>query len=267
MPPQARSHVAISVTTLIDRLSLIVDQQLARDAIEAYVEMRQRFLGGDWAPAELNGGRVCEAISRCLLQLDTGTVNPTELPGKIRESLLNKSLAHSLQQKDREHIAKVIDLVYKFRSDRGAVHISPIHSANGMDAMLVLHAGKWIFAEFLRLAWNSDRKIVGQVIEQLVQLEHSLIHELDGRPLVVARDISAPEEVLLLLSHASNNRLTRTEIRNLAPNQNPRTIAAAITKLVSSREIRDAGNGEVALTPPGQQRILNVILPKYTKFE
>jgi hypothetical protein len=90
-----------------------------------------------------------------------------------------------------------------------AVHISPTYTANAMDAMLVVHAGKWLLAEVLRLAWNKDRTVVAAVIEQLVQLETALVHELDGRPLVLAKDVSAPEEVLLLLFHAPNNRLSR----------------------------------------------------------
>ncbi|WP_096603080.1 hypothetical protein [Calothrix sp. NIES-2100] len=65
----------------------------------------------------------------------------------------------------------------------------------------MLHASKWIFAEFLSLVWNQDRKVVAETIAQIVQLEHSIIHELDGKPLVLSRDISATDEVLLLLYH------------------------------------------------------------------
>ncbi|HYE74042.1 MAG TPA: hypothetical protein VEF04_11960, partial [Blastocatellia bacterium] len=122
---------------------------------------------------------------------------------------------HSLSQKDRYHISKAIEVVYKFRSDRGPVHISPLYTAKYMDSMLVIHMGKWIIAEFLRLAWNQDRQVIAEVIAQLVQLEHSLIHELDGKPLVLAKGISAPEEILLLLFDAPNNRLSRSELKNL----------------------------------------------------
>ena len=180
---------------LINELSSSLDPALARGAIESYTEMQQRFLAGDWKPAELDGGRLCEAVSRCLLQIDLGTVNHSLLPGAICDKLVDKKLTHALQPKDRDHLVRVTRMVYKFRSDRGAVHISPTYTANFMDAMLVLHAGKWILAELLRLAWNSDRDTVAEVIAQLVQLEHSLVHELDGKPLVLARGISAPDEI------------------------------------------------------------------------
>lgn len=251
---------------LIRGLSAAVDATLARQAVESYVEMRQRYLAGDWQPAELDGGRLCEAISRALYQLDSGNVTHGQLPGEIREKLLDSdkvSRPHNLTAKDRQHIAKVIDLVYKFRSDRGAVHISPTYTANGMDSMLVAHAGKWILAEFLRLAWNSDRNIVVGVIEQLVQLEIPLIHELDGNPLVLPKSIPAPEEVLLLLHHAPNNRLTRSDLRKYASNQKPHTVSTAISRLLAQKEIRSAEGEEVALTPNGQKRVMEVIIPKW----
>lgn len=250
---------------LISQLSMVVDPSLARTAVESFVEMQQRFLAGDWQPTELDGGRLCEAVARCLLQLDQGKVDHKELPGAICDALIDErqQRSHNLQVKDRNHVAKTIKLVYKFRSDRGAVHISPIYTANYMDSMLMVHAGKWVFAEFLRLAWKQDRKVIAEIIEQLVQLEHSIIHELDGRPLVLAKGVSAPDEVLVLLYRAPNNRLSRAELRSYAYNQKPATINVAVSRLINSRDVRPADNDEVALTPIGQKRVLNVILPKH----
>ncbi len=247
---------------LIQDLSNIVDPHFAEAAVTSYVKMQQRFLAGDWQPTELDGGRFCEAISRCLLQMDTGQIDHRKLPGKIREDLLNRGTAHQLGEKDRYHIAKVIELVYRFRSDRGAVHISTEYTANYMDSMLVLHASKWIFAEFLRLAWNQDRKILSETIAQIVQLEHSVIHELDGKPLVLVRDISATDEILLLLYHAENNRLSRTELREQASDQKPQNVNVALSRLIKSKEIRVVTGNGVALTPNGQKRILEQIMPK-----
>ncbi len=153
-------------------------------------------------------------------------------------------------------------MVYKFRSDRGAVHISTTYTANFMDSMLVLHSGKWMLAELLRLALKKDRETVGEIIEQLVQLEHSLIHELDGKPLVLAKKISAPHEVLVtLLNHASSNQLTRSQLREYATDQSAQNVNVAISRLLSDKDIRAVDENTVALTPKGQQRVLTEIMP------
>jgi hypothetical protein len=132
-----------------------------------------------------------------------------------------------------------------------------------MDSMLILHVGKWMFAEFLRLAWTADKQIIADSIAQIVQLQHTLIHELDGKPLVLASGISAADEILLLLNHAASNRLSRASIRQYAPLQKAPTLNAAITRLIANREVRQEDNGEVALTPRGQNRVMNEVIPKH----
>ena len=92
---------------------------------------------------------------------------------------------------------------------------------------------------------------------------HALIHELDGKPLVLQTGITAREEVLLLLSPASTNRLTRAQLRDAA-RQKPVTLNAAITKMLAAKELRTADDGALALTPNGQRALTQEIIPKYT---
>jgi hypothetical protein len=254
-----------TVTILIDDLSMVIDPGLAAAIVESYVEMQQRFLAGDWKPAELDGGRLCEALARALYQLDAGIITNSQLPGALCEKIEDPANAHThnLASTDRHHLCKALSLVYKFRSARGPVHISPSYTANYMDSMLVLHAGKWLFAEFLRLAWHADQQLVADTIAQIVQLQHTLIHELDGKPLVLLPGISAREEILLLIGNASSNRLSRAALRERATHQKPATLNAAITKLLAAKEIRTADNGDLALTPNGQRSLQHDILPKY----
>jgi hypothetical protein len=255
----------LSVAILESELGTIIDPDLARLAIESYVEMQNRFLIGDWKPSELNGGALCEAISRCLYQLDTERVSHKKSVGEVRAYLLDKKAVnpHKLLSKDRRHISDAIELAYNFRSDRGVAHISHEHTANLMDSMLIVHMGKWIFAEFLRLSWNKDRNVIAETISRIVQIEHALIHELDGIPLVLATNLTAQEEILMLLNHASDNRLSRNAIRSQAPHLSPQQVSGAISLMENkSRQIRPTQGGEIALTPNGSKRVLEEIIPK-----
>lgn len=257
---------ALTAPQLITELSTIVDFSLAKSAVEDYVDMQQRFLAGDWKPTELNGGRLCEAVARCIHQLDAGSITHSKFPRKICERLEDEAVSHNLGIKDRHHLAKVISVLYKFRSDRGAVHISPIYSANEMDSILVLHIGKWLFSEFLRLAWNKDRQIIAETIQRIVRLEHSLIHELDGKPLVLAKGISAKEEILLLLNHATGNCLSKTTIRDLA-HQKTANVSVAISRMIKDKEVRTSDDGDIVLTPVGQKRVFEEIIPKLNPYK
>jgi hypothetical protein len=256
----------MTANDLITELATIIDPAFAKAIVESYIEVQQRFLAGDWKPAELDGGRLCEATARAVYQLDSRTITHTQLPGEVCEKIIDadNKHTHQLSSSDRQHLCRTMSLVYKFRSSRGAVHISPNYTANYMDSMLVLHASKWIIAEFLRLAWKKDQNVIAETIAQLVQLQHTMIHELDGKPLVLQPGISAREEIFLLLGNASTNRLSRSALRERAPHQKPATLNAAITKLLATKEIRPADNGDLALTPNGQRTLMQEIIPKYT---
>jgi hypothetical protein len=101
-----------------------------------------------------------------------------------------------------------------------------------------------------RIAWNADREVIAETIANIVQLQHSLIHEPDGKPLVLQTGITAREEVL---GHASANRLTRAQLRDAA-RQKPATLNAAITKMLAAKELRTADDGALALTRMGSVR-------------
>jgi hypothetical protein len=254
----------LSKVQLIAELSRNVDPSFASAILDSYVEMQQRFLAGDWKPAELDGGRLCEGIGRALYQLDCGYVTHTDLPGKLCDLMedLNNKRAHALAEGDRRHFCKAIRLAYKLRSDRGPVHISPTYTADYMDSMLILHVGKWILADFLRLAWTKDKGVIAETISQIVQLEFPLIHELDGIPLVLQHDVSAPVEILLLLNHAEGHKLAREELLRQAKNNSDGALKTGIARLLKTNEIRNTAiQGELALTPAGQRRVVEHIIP------
>ena len=254
----------LSAKQLIAELAKGVDAALAQAVVCSYIEMQQRFFAGDWQPSELDGGRLCEAISRALYQLDSGTVTHSQLPKELCEKIEDEQnlRPHNLDLKDRHHVSRAIGLVYKFRSDRGSVHISPKYTADFMDSMLMVHAGKWIFAEFLRLAWKQDKAVIAETIAQIVQLEYSLIHELDGVPLVLESTVSAPEEILLLLNHAEGHKLSKEELSQQAKNNTSTSLTVAFSRLLKSNEIRSTSTaGEVAMTPKGQKRVIEKIIP------
>ena len=254
----------LSAKQLTAELAKGIDASLADAVVSSYVEMQQRFFAGDWQPSELDGGRLCEAISRALYQLDSGTVTHSQLPKELCEKIEDEQnlRPHNLDLKDRHHVSRAIGLVYKFRSDRGSVHISPKYTADFMDSMLMVHAGKWIFAEFLRLAWKQDKTVIAETIAQIVQLEYSLIHELDGVPLVLESTVSAPEEILLLLNHAEGHKLSKEELSQQAKNNTSTSLTVAFSRLLKSNEIRSTSTaGEVAMTPKGQKRVIEKIIP------
>lgn len=248
-------------------LSAVIDPALAKQLVESYTQMRQRYYAGDWQPSELNGGgQFCEAMARALYQVDTGIVDHSHLPNDIVNQLKSRTppAPHRLDYKDRDHFCRVLQTTYKFRSDRGVAHVSSTYTANHLDATLIIATVKWMFAEFLRLAWKRDRSEVVAIIEAIIQLEHPLIHEHESKPLILSNLLSTPEEVLVLLQHAMSGSLTRSELKEAINYKDQSTVNKAITRLIAEKEVRLSNGGEVVITPLGQKRVHEEILPKLT---
>ena len=74
--------------------------------------------------------------------------------------------------------------------------------------------------------------------------------------------VSAPVEILLLLNHADGNRLQREVLRAQAKNNTQKAFDVAISRLTTANEIRTTTTpGELALTPKGQKRVIEKIIP------
>src|SRR5215472_2362620 len=117
-------------------LAAVIDPALAKQLVESYTQMRQRYYAGDWQPSELNGGgQFCEAVVRALYQVDTGIVDHAHLPNDMVNQLKSRTppSPHRLDFKDRDHFCRVLQTTYKFRSDRGVAHVSSTYTANHLD--------------------------------------------------------------------------------------------------------------------------------------
>lgn len=71
-------------------IAAVIDPSLAKQLVDSYTKMQQRYYAGDWQPSELDGGQFCEAVARAIYQLDTGMLTDL-LPGKIADQLRNTS--------------------------------------------------------------------------------------------------------------------------------------------------------------------------------
>ena len=210
----------------------------------------------------MSAGRFVETVVRCFYQLDTGTVTTSQGYPEVKRKLESTTIPHSISAKDRSHLIRVMDLIYEFRSDRGVVHISSIHNANQVDSMLVIHTAKWLLSELIRITSGVDDRAAGEFVSRLGQMEHPIVHEVDGRPLVLVTGLTAAEEILLLLNHTDQFRLPPSELSSLVSHIKRTTVASALKVLSESRQIRKGTNGDWVLTPSGQGRVLESIVPK-----
>jgi len=242
---------------LLAEISPPFDHLLATQLLDEFISLERRYIQRDWEPAELDGGQFCEVLGRSLYHQDSGNLNRAKDFSECADYIENPQVAHAVSPRhDAIHLVKVLRTVYKFRSQRGAVHISPTYTPNHMDSKLIVENVRWSLNETLRIFWRGDRDLVAKTIRELLQFDVPAVGVFEDIVLVQRTDLTAEEEILILLHFAGDTGFTRTEIGRYA-----KRAAPAVTKAVQKLEAADCrqvvllSSGRYRLTDLGSKRI------------
>ena len=260
----------IDKNTIIAATCPPLDVTLVDQLIGEFRALERRYVLGDWEPATLDGGQFAEIAARIIYSQDANNVNRRRSVGDCLTYVEDRNQERQHSYPDRKsalHSCLVLRAMYKFRSDRGAVHIDPEYTANQLDSRLVLENARWMLAELLRIFWTGDRSVVSGAVQAIVRFEVPAIFELGGQVLLQRTDCTAEEEVLLLLYHARGSGMNRYDLGQ-AVQKSPPSVTRALGRLkdASRREVLCTAEGRYVLTDLGVQRVVNQLgeklLPK-----
>jgi hypothetical protein len=256
----------IDKQTLIASICPPLDPQLTNQLLDEFVSQERRYVLRDWEPATLDGGQFAEAAARILYHQDSTNLNRTRSVDQCLtyvEDPTNNNTHHYPNRKSALHTARVIRTIYKFRSDRGAVHIDPNYTANHLDSKLVIENSQWVLSEILRVFWTGGPSDVAAAVRAIIEYDVPVIGNYEGRLLVERVDCTVEEEILILLHHAGENGLSRAQLGQYVQKPSPR-ISESLTRLSSPqmRQILKLQNGNYRLTNLGIQRVLQDLATK-----
>lgn len=253
----------IDRSTLINQLCPPLDHLLATQLVDEFISAERRFIQRDWEPAELDGGQFCEIAARVLYHADSGNLSQSKSLDDCCRYIENDQVQHFVVPRQHSlHIVRVLKTIYKFRSQRGAVHISPTYGPNHMDARYVIESVRWVMNEALRIFWNGDRELVATAVRELLQFDVPSVGKFGDVLIVQRTDLSAEEEVLILLHYAGEAGFSRTALGKTAQISAP-SVTRALQKLASPsmRQIVLSG-GVYRLTDLGSKRIRDELSSK-----
>jgi hypothetical protein len=255
---------------LIDKQSLIkdlttrLDSVLTQQLLTEYLSEEKRYILRDWEPATLDGGQFVEAAARIVYHIDSGNLNRNKSVDECLEYVedpRNQNRHSFPDRKSVRHICRVLRTIYKFRSDRGAVHIDPVYTANQLDSRLVIDNSRWVLSEVLRLFWSGDRTEVARAIREILQYEIPVVGRFGNQRLVQRPDCSAEEEILLLLRDSGEEGLSREALGKFVKKTSGR-VTQAVQKLEQRRDIIQISESTYRLTDLGAIRVLNELAEK-----
>lgn len=258
--------MATDKATLLAALSPPLDQVLTEQLLDEFVSIERRYALRDWEPATLDGGQFAEAAARLVYHQDSANLNRRRGVNRCLEYIedpTNNNTHAFPERKSSLHLCKVIRTVYKFRSDRGAVHIDPEYTANQLDARLVIENTRWILSEILRVFWQGDRRNVATAIRDIVEFDVPIIGEYDGTLLVQRTDCTTEEEILLLLYRAGESGLSRRQLGEYVQKDSSSvTKALKVLSSAKRRQVIVTAAGDFRLTDLGVQRVTRELSDK-----
>jgi hypothetical protein len=249
---------------IIQNISPPIDNSLANQLMDEFISMERRYIQRDWEPAELDGGQFCEILARIIYHLDTNNLNLTKSFDDCCKYIENEQVSHLIKPRQNSlHLTRVLRTVYKFRSQRGAVHISPHYTPSHMDSKLVIESVRWSMNEALRIFWQGDRDKVAKAIRELLQFDVPCIGKYEDVLLVQRTDLTAEEEIVVLLHYAGEVGFSRYELGSHAQ-CSASSVTRALQKLSSPslRQIVLLPNDRYILTDLGSKRLREELADK-----
>ncbi|PQA88663.1 hypothetical protein [Hyphococcus luteus] len=253
----------IEKKALISQISPPMDHLLATQLVDEFISSERRFIQRDWEPSQLDGGQFAETLARIWYHADSKNLNRGKDFNECLKYIENDQVTHTIQpRQDALHMARVLRTLYKFRSQRGAVHISLNYTPNHMDSKFVIEMVRWCMNDTLRVFWSGDREAVAKAIRELLQFDVPAIGVFGSVTLVQRTDLRVEEEVLLILHFAGENGMSRRDVGKIVLAA-PASVTTTLKKLMS-KEFRQIVLDEnvYRLTDLGSRRVRNELSEK-----
>jgi hypothetical protein len=182
-----------------------IPDPLSEKLVEEYLEIKKRFSMNDWGPGQLKGGRFAEVLIRIFQHLLGEAVTPfgTDIPPNEKNRILNTCQSHSqIDPHVRQKVIAITRLLLDFRNNRDVAHLGGF-DANSMDTLFVMTGATWTLCELVRVYGGYQITEAQKIVDGLSVKDYPVILERNGDIFITPHNLTAKQEVLILLSKRS----------------------------------------------------------------
>jgi hypothetical protein len=271
---RAPTQAALVRTTPTDPLTQVradlekhFPKVLVTRLLDAYVELKQRFLLGHHEPSELNAGKFAEAVVRMLQQATSGTHTALGKSLPRMDKLLPSFLNFPVNDSYRVHIPRVLNAIYDVRNKRGVGHLKGDVDPNLQDSTLLVSSADWILAELFRICFTTSHEEAKRIVDGLVQRPLPLVHEVNGVRRVLLPSLSQRDHVLALLASAEKGAMTFAELVASCEPKNTTDFRNRVLRTLHTERLIELRGEACTILPPGNQHVEREYAGWQTKLE
>lgn len=196
---------------MIDASKLLagLPKGLRQTLLDSYQEIVSNYLERRWEPAELNGGKFCEAVYSIIHGALTANypakaTKPQNMVAACRAlEAMSPDPNRAGDRSLRILIPRILPVLYEIRNNRGVGHLGGDVDANHMDAEAVQAMASWVLAELVRIFHAVAINEAQQAVDALTERKTPLIWEVENSKRVLDPKKTAKNQVLLLLQHST----------------------------------------------------------------
>lgn len=178
-----------------------IPQNLNDQLVAEYLEVKKRYSMNDWGPGQLKGGRFAECCIRIFQHLLGIPITPfgTDIPNVEKTRIINLMTNNSvIDEHIRQKVTSATRLLLDFRNNRDVAHLGGF-DANSMDSYFVMSNVTWILCELIRVYGGFSMTDAQKIVTSLSVKEYPAIMEFGGDVFLTKHNLTAKQEVLVLL--------------------------------------------------------------------
>jgi hypothetical protein len=173
---------------------------LRDDLLNAYNEIVKNFAERRWEPAELNGGKLSEAVYTVIRGFADGAFElRSKKPRNMVDACKDMEKESTQPRSVKIHIPRMIVALYEIRNNRGVGHAGGDVDPNEMDATAVLYMSKWLVAELVRVLHTLTTTEASEIVEALIERQLALVWSSGDKRRVLRPGLTWKKNTLLLL--------------------------------------------------------------------
>jgi hypothetical protein len=171
------------------------------ELFQRYKEIERNFRERRWEPAELNGGKLCEASYALLKGHVDGAypAKPSKPQNMVTACQQLEQAPAALGRSIRIQIPRMLVALYEIRNNRNVGHIGGDVDPNHMDAVCVLQMAKWIVGEFIRLFHGVSTEEASRIVETLTDRHIDVVWKTGNKKRILKPGLAMIEKALLML--------------------------------------------------------------------